>query len=311
MARRGIALLCSGLAAIGIAACGQGSEAKRTVDPRAEALRFLPADAQVAILTEPGPAPALDVLLTGAALVPRQISSPIRRLLAEAQMTPSDLAPLMAEDDPDDDVAPPELMIGIPDTERPRPLLVFASEQEDAMDEAFEQRVAQGLVEPAGELHDADLYRGDGAAEAVRDGVLVAAGSIVEVRAAIELRDGDRDQHLDDRAAEDVLEEVPEGAPVHIFVNLEELVAGNSELEAVAAGLPWVAALGDAGAGAALRDAALRLVGFAKLDNGELAESELPARDDPEPFAPTAIFPARGVISATTDELRIGATLGP
>ena len=108
----------------------------------------------------------------------------------------------------------------------PQALLVLPTDRPEDLNKLLESAVAEGALNGAGEYDAAMLYRAPGAAFAVRDGVLVAARTLPEVRRALAIRDGEDSRQLDDGEVSGALEDVPTRAPIHIYARQGERVAG-------------------------------------------------------------------------------------
>jgi hypothetical protein len=197
---------------------------------------------------------------------------------------------------------------------------------------SFRRSASDGPLVAAGELHEADLYFGRGGAFAVRDGVLLAGTNLREVRAALETRDGDRDEQLDDGEVDGLFDELPEGAPIHIYADFGGLIGPDRAVSGLAQDTPWLDALGKGALSVGAVGDTVELDAFARLDQESLNEQELPAGEEFASFslssetlgllmpsdgaAPMrglllAMAPIDGEASASTDELRIRVELGP
>jgi hypothetical protein len=99
------------------------------------------------------------------------------------------------------------------------------TDRPEDLDALLANAIASGDLDAAGEYDNAKLYRAPGAAFAVRDGVLVAARTLAEVRHALTIRDGDDSRQLNDRDIAGALDEVPTKAAVHLVVIRGERLA--------------------------------------------------------------------------------------
>ena len=76
--------------------------------------------------------------------------------------------------------------------------LVLPTDRPEDLEELLAAAAADGALRRAGEYDDATLYRAPGVAFAARDGVLVAARSLPDLRRALAIRDGEDSRQLDD-----------------------------------------------------------------------------------------------------------------
>jgi hypothetical protein len=312
--------------------CGT-SETKRAVDPRTEVLRFFAPDTPLVGLLRTdrlGQIPAIDAAVSS---LPGYEAIGAR--LRQAGLTTAELRHLVAGTEEEGGIGPPELAIGASDLDAlagGRALLALDTGDEARLARSFRRFASRETLANGGELHDADLYAGRGAAFAVRDGVLLAGADLDQVRSALEIRDGDRDGQLDDGEVGGLFDELPEGAPIHVYADFGALIGPDSAVSALAQEVPWLDAIGLGALSMAAVGDRVELDAFARLDRQSLNEDELPGGEEFAPFSlsPQALglllpsdgaAPLRGLLlamapiagdaSASTDELRIRVLLGP
>jgi hypothetical protein len=294
------ARLLTGLALVVTAGCGLDPETpKRTADPLDETLRFFPADTQAIALVRPDRTSfsilgqVTEPLSPSLSPVP-DVTTPMRELGEPQEI--ADLAE--SENGPN-----PRVAVG---AETARQLLgdeslaVLVTEREAELAELFDRAVRRGEVRSTGELHEARLFQGSSAAFAERDGVLLIGSSEAAIRSAIETRDGDSDEHLDDRAAEDVLDELSDAAPVLLFLNMRQITAEEPAAENLARRAGWIADLHRAALAARPVPEGVALHFFGDADGTDLTET-LGQHDLevlPDPIEPT------GRVTVDGDEVR-------
>lgn len=222
MARR-IFVFIAVLSAAALPACGE-SEVKRAVDPRTEVLSFFPEDTPAVVLVKTDPPPsALSALDEALGELPswREWVQFQRLVLGIGGVTSTELRPVLGN----------EVAAGVPPGARGALMLALAVDSGDRLERLARRQVNEGEVEPSGTYRSARLYESTAydftQAAAVRDGVLVVSNETDEVKQAIEVRDGDRDEQLDDGEVKDVLEELPERAPLLIYVAEAEVVTNS------------------------------------------------------------------------------------
>ncbi len=245
-----LALLVIGV--IVLAGCGS-SGPKRTVDARAEALRFFPADAPLVALLDTAPeiAPrraALAAELTGLPLW-EKIRSSFRARLEAAGLPVGGLALLVRSEDPEPEDGLPvsQLAVGLaPGDPGPRVLAVLVTDQPDEMRRLFARSAATGPLRPAGREDEARLYSSPRTSFAVRDGVMLAAADLALLRTAIKRRDGNQDDQLDDGEVKSLLGELPRQEPLEAYADLAELRRDDPDAAAIAEAEPWFRRLGKA-----------------------------------------------------------------
>ena len=283
MSRRGPALL---LLTLTVAGCG-GSGAKRSVDARVEALRFFGPDSPLVALVDTDAEAkddraALDASLGGLP-VWDSLRRRVARSLARAGMAPDRLRALAAAAGSEGGLPGSQLAVGVETSgRRPQPLAVLVTDKAAEMSKMFEQAARSGRLSPAGELDDADLYTSRGAAFAVRDGVMLAAATPALVRVAIRTRDGDRGEQLDDRNVADLLEEVPENAPLDVYANVPGLVESDPAVAELAQPpVAWLNSLREVALAISGTPRGLRIDAFGRLDESPPADQAPPIGQRP------------------------------
>ena len=203
------------------------AEPRRTLDPQAEAVRFFGARTRaVVLLRSDMPRPAHELAALAAAYPgPAEVLAEAGSILAAGGIDPVALVRLGRNEDGDSPGA--QRAAGLAESpEGARILLVMPTDRPADLDALLASAAAGGGLEPAGEYDNAELYRAPGAGFATRDGVLVAASTLAEVRRALGIRDGDASNHLDDGEISSALEDVPTRAPIHVVARRGERVAG-------------------------------------------------------------------------------------
>ncbi len=294
MVRGAPALLVASALLAGLVSCGGsdegGLEPKRTVDARNEAVRFFPADTPFVALVDPTPGDATDPSQAVASL---ETVPPITAFLrseagfaARQGLGTGQLVPLLDTKDPTLGTESTQIALGQsakPDGSAAEPLIVVVTDDPGRTNEIVRDRVRAVGLRPAGGLDRADLYEGDSASLAVRDGVILVAPSLGRVKEAIRTRDSDPDLRLDDGLVDDALEELPPDAAVKAYVDVGELAQNDPGVGALASGATsWIDALGPSGIGVSLsregEPTEIRLV--AAIDSGE--RSKIPVEERPE-----------------------------
>ena len=196
------------------------AEPRRTLDSRAEAVRFFGADTRALVLLRtdmPRPAGELAEIVRSTPTVARALENVGARLQA-AGIDPAAVLRLGRPEDGEGPGAEAAVALA-PGT---RFLFVLATDRHEDLEELLATSAADGALRTAGEYDDARLYRGPGVAVALRDGVLAAAASLPTLRRAISIRDGDPSRHLDDTDISAALEDVPTRAPLHLVARRGE-----------------------------------------------------------------------------------------
>ena len=278
MGRRTAQIATALAAAVLLGSCGSGEPGpKRAVDARTETIHFFPADEPFVAFLDTSTADRIELARTlralGSVRALRAFSADAAGYVSRAGLDLRSLAELLTDDDPDDGIAASQAAIGLRPRGRPAEdvLIVLAGDQPDEIEDAVEGLADDaGLAEEA-EFHHARVFIGDGAALAVRDGVVVVAEGPARLRAALRLRDSDQDEQLDEGQVADLLDELDRRPPLLAYANVEALE-----------GDPGIAAL-ELGRGAwlnSLRRAALGIeVGAARVEMNVFAEVEHEAVD--------------------------------
>jgi hypothetical protein len=322
------------LAAIALASCGE-SGPKRAVDARTEVLRFFAVDAPVVAELQPDPtAPvaALNRAADGAATW-RKLRSLVLGPLHAAGLGRAQLARLVRPREEIEGVQASALALGAPTAASlatQRPLLVMATDQNELLYRLFRRAAQRGRLDAAGRLDEAVLYRSPAAAYAVRDGVLVSAPHLADVRAAIERRDGDRDQQLDEDVVESLFNSLDTQGPLEIYANVAALRDADPGLATLADRVQWIDSAGQAAASARAAAGSVQVEVIVKMAES-LEPSEQPFGTAPAPFSVTSsdlpsliprrtdplrealsgLLPLTGEGTASEDEVRIRATISP
>lgn len=328
-ARIGVALVLAGA----IAGCGETGP-KRTVDARTEVLRFYAVDAPAVAVLRSNPQSSFErmdkvaaglpawAILRDAVLGPLHAAglgrARLRRLVRPREEIEGTEAAALAVGGP----TPASLDSG-------GSLLVLATDQTDLLDRLLRGAAADGRLREAGRLDEAMLYRGGGAAFAVRDGVLVSAPSLDAVRAAIKRRDGDRDEQLDDDVVESVFDDLDKQGPLLVYANLDRVREADAGLRALGRLAPWTGLLGQSAATARPVGNEVQIEAVARASGGNLQASDLPIGEAPSRFRISAsaagsllpppgplrdllggLAPLTGEATASSDDVRLKATPG-
>ncbi len=248
------------LSAVAMAGCGDSNEKpglqppKRALDPRAEALRFFPAGTQIVFLLDTVDPDALATLdQDGLAIRTWSgLRGNIDTRLREAGVDSDQILNLSRTEQNQTDLPAPELVMGAEDDrhlERQGPLFVLPTDKGVELAALFDSLAQSGPLEPAGSFDEAHLFSGPAIAFAVRDGVLIGAGSIRQLRSAIKTRDGDSKAQLDDAAVSASLTKLPDDPALKAYV-----VSGGDNGLATAmpnllAAAPWLNQVDDASIG--------------------------------------------------------------
>ena len=337
--RRSGSLAVVVLAVVVLVGCGS-SGPKRTVDARAEALRFFPADAPLVALLDTGPSLASARAALGGAVagVPawEAIRADALARLGSAGVPLTGLEALLAvpADEPAEGLPASQLAVGLgpgPGPTRSRTLVVLVTAQPERMERLFGHAAAGGELRRLGESDEAQIYSSADTAFAVRDGVMLAAESAAELRAAIALRDGNSDAQLDDSEVKTLLAKLPTDAPVEAYADLSLLRRRDPALAALAAEEPWARRLGKSAASLAARPAGTIIDLFSEIGPAPAGDSVLPEAEGTARYAvPTteirraigsgasplgrlaiAAAPLAAAVAVTGDELRAKLVLSP
>ncbi len=314
-----------------LAGCGE-SGAKRSVDARSEALSFFAKDAPALVLLRTEPPADLVAINQVAAGLPAwdRLRAAILAPLHVAGLGSRQLRRLAQPSEELEGIDSSALALGAPDPgdlASGRQLLVLATDQSDLLSRYLRESASAGRVKRVGTLDGAGLYEGPGFAFAARDGVLVSAARIAEVRAALRRRDGDRDKRLDDGFVESLWADLQRPGPLLVYADLGKVRESDPGLEQLGSQAPWTGKLGPTAASARVEDGALKIEDFSKTTDGDLTSAELPIGAEPSRFEITAasaaslippgpvrelllgLAPIRGEATASSDEVRLQVTV--
>ncbi len=282
--RRGALLAVLGIGALALAGCGS-SGPKRTVDARAEALRFFPSDAPLVALLDTAPelGPQRAALAAEFAGIPAwdSIRSSLLGRLSAAGLPLGGLAALLRSEDPEPEDGLPlsQLAVGLTRAtglRSPRVLVVLVTARPAEMDHLFSRAAATGPLRPAGGKDDARLYFSPRTSFAVRDGVMLAAAGPALLRAAIARRDGDDAAQLDDGEVKALIGKLPREEPLEAYADLAQLRRANPDAAAIARSEPWTRRLGKAAGSLGPRPAAPVLDLFSEIEPSAAGDEALP-----------------------------------
>jgi len=202
---------------------------------------------------------------------------------------------------------------------------VLATDQADLLTSYLDHAVARGQLKRAGDLDDASLYRDPDFAFAARDGVLVCAATLAEVREALKRRDGDSDEQLDEDVVQSLFNGIPETGPLLVYAGLDRVREADPAVEALAGSAPWTGLLGPAAATARVENGRLAIEAYAKT-TGDLTSAQPPFGPEPSQVAisgaaglldpgPAAelldgLAPFTALATANSDEVRGHLTVG-
>jgi hypothetical protein len=134
--------------------------------------------------------------------------------------------------------------------------------------------VEKGDTEELGEKSGATLYEDDeGDAFAIKDDVLVVAGSREQLEDALERREGD--DRLTEDAFEEGLEGLPEDALVKLYGNIGALLESDPETEE-ARKVEWVSAVRTLGMAATVEEDEIAIEFDLATDSEDLSDEDLP-----------------------------------
>jgi hypothetical protein len=294
--------------ALAIAACGE-SRPKRAVDARTEVVRFFAVDAPAVALMQPDPPARLAELNRVAAGVPAwaRLRDAALGPLHAAGLRGSDLTRLARPSAQIEGVEAAALALGAPTPASlagGRPLLVLATDQATLLARLLRRAADRGRLRPAGRLDKARLYRSPGAAFGVRDGVLVSAPGLAEVRSAIERRDGDSDQQLDEDVVKSLFDDLRIEGSLLVYADLQSIREADPGLRALAGRVPWIGQLGQVAASAGPVAGSVQVEVAAKGASGDLNTSELPLHLAPTRFTISASNAAGLVLGGPADPAR-------
>lgn len=236
-------LAAIGLVALVPALAGCGADGtKRAADPDKEVLRFLPRGAEVVAILQTDRRLSelrdLDILGEGLYGWPGARNFAMRAAAAVGAGDAAGVRPLLGR----------PLTIGAStakDFARGRLLAVTVAPSPEALEQVLTRAERKGTLTGAGSHRGAALYRtGTPVAVAGRDGVLIAAPDLSDLRSALDRRDGDEEDRLDEREVRSSLELLEREAALKVFVDLAAIVRGlESGLRRRALDTPWVEAI--------------------------------------------------------------------
>ncbi len=271
-----------------VAGCGE-SKPKRLVDARSEVLRFFAVDAPALILLQRNPAAQVSQInrsandlatwdrLRGGALGP----------LHAAGLRRADVIRLAHPREQIEGVDAAALALGFPtpaSLAASEPLVIYASDRVALLSRLLARGADRGRLKRVGQVDEARLYRGRGDAFAIRDGVLVSAPRLAEVRAAIERRDGDRSQQLDDHSVRSLFDQLPSEGSLLVYADLRAVQDADPGLRALARQVPWIEALGQLAGSVQPMAGSVRLEVAAKSAGADLTASGLAVGEAPTRF---------------------------
>jgi hypothetical protein len=267
------------LAVTALAACGGDDE---TSSALGEALAYLPKESPFAV--------AIDTNLDGdqykavdSILGKFPVDAPSLKELLREQLTGED-----SRVDFEQDVEP---ILGNPFVVGATDVATFLGEGENrdfvaAMQvtdtEALDDLIEKTDPREAGEVAGATKYEDGGTSFAVKDDVVIFAGSSGLLDQALERAEGD--DHLDENTFNAGLEGLPENAAARVFTDLQALI-GSDPAGEEARKIQWVGALRTMGMTATAREDQLELQVRVRTDPEGLGDEDLPiaAGDDAPP----------------------------
>ncbi len=321
-------------AAAAVAGCGGEGQPKRAVDARNEVLGFFAADAPAVAVLRPLPTADLVALDRAGAGSPawRAVRGMFLGPLHAAGLGRRRLARLVEPREEIEGIDAAAAALGAPtpdDLAAKRPLLVLATDQDELLAKLLDRAATDGKLRRAGRLDEAALYRGPSQAFAARDGVLISAQSLGQVRTAIERRDGDSDQQLDEDVVHSIFNDLDPQGPLLVYADLAGVREADAGLRTLGNRAPWTEQLGPTGASVRAVDGSLRIQDFSKTTGGHLDSAEVPIGTEPTKFeiVPSGVpalipgagpvrnllaglGPLRGEASASADEVRLNLTAG-
>jgi Protein of unknown function (DUF3352) len=258
------------LAAIPLAACGGDEEDTSALG---SALAFLPKDTPFAA--------AIDTNLDGdqykeldSILGKFPLDAPTVKELLREQLT-GDGSSVDFEEDVEPILGNP-FVVGATDVAS----FLDSSETQDfvAAIKAKDQEALDGLIEKTGprevgEVAGATKYEDGGTSFAVKDDIVVFAGSDERLDQALERADGD--DHLDEDTFNSALEDLPADAAARVYADLQSLIGSDPAAEQARKD-EWVAALRTLGLTASARDDRLEVELSVRTDPEGLSDEDLP-----------------------------------
>lgn len=288
-----------------LAGCGE-AEPKRSVDARAEVLQFYAADAPVVAVLRPQPVAGVVELDRAAESLPvwRTLRRTVRGWLGAAGLGAGELRRLVRPKEPIEEFDASALALGAAtpaDLAYRRALLVLVTDQSELLERLLGREAAAGRLRRVEQVDEAVLYRGHVASYAIRDGVLVSARHIADVRTAIERRDGDSDLQLDEDVVQGVFDELEPQGPLLVYASLDGVREADLGLRALGRGAPWTGTLNRTAATARVVDGELRIAEVSVTDGEQLESADLPIGAEPSPFeidasAAATLIPIEGPV---------------
>jgi hypothetical protein len=153
------------------------------------------------------------------------------------------------------------------------------AKDQDALDSLIDKTAPREVGEVAG----ATKYEDGGTSFAVKDDMVIFAGSSERLDEALERADGD--DHLDEQSFDAALEDLPEDAAARVYADLQLLIGSDPGGEQ-ARKIEWVGALRTLGLTASAREDQLELQLNVRTDPDGLSDDDLPiaAGDEAPPI---------------------------
>ena len=292
--------------ALGAATAGCGAEEdspKRALDPLDEALRFFPAGAEAVVLVRPDEQGFATLGRLAREIAP--VQTPVADLTVRMRALGGRTVVVELAEPSEESSA--RIAIGAETVGRllGAGVSVLVTDRSDELADLVDEAIEGGELLPAATFHEARLFRVPGGAMAERDGVLLTGPSLTALTEAIAVRDGDSDEHLDDREAEDAIDELSPEAPLVAYLDIDALSNGNSVPRRLRRAT-WLEDLDHAGIAARQVSGAVVVQVFGDADGVELEQAvdQTALERLPAPLEPT------GPVSVEGDELRAGLRLG-
>jgi hypothetical protein len=158
--------------------------------------------------------------------------------------------------------------------------------------------------------------------------VLVSGYRLADVRTAIERRDGDSDQQLDQDVVMSLFDDLTTQGPLLVYANLDDVRQADPGLRTLGRQAPWTGMLGPTAATAQAVDGSLRIEDFSNTTGGGFGSTDLPIGTKPSHFAISAssaafllpagpirmllagLAPISGEATASSDQVRLQLTAG-
>jgi hypothetical protein len=312
--------------------CGE-AKPKRFVDARTEVLHFFAVDAPAVAMLRPEPTADVVALNRAAGGLPawNGLRDMVLGPLHAAGLGRAQIERLVRPSQVIEDVQASALALGAAtpaDLAAHRPLLVLATDQTELLSQLLRHSAANGKLRPAGRLDEATLYRSPGASFAARDGVLVSAPRLADVRTAIERRDGDSDLQLDEDVVNSLFNGLGTQGPLLIYADLAGVRKADPGLRTLGHQAPWTEMLGPTAATAQAEDGRLQIEDYSKATGGGFGSADLPIGTAPSRFEISSssaalllppgpiqmllagLAPMVGEATASSDEVRLNVTVG-